>query len=192
MDTAENACIERVLRGESSAYESLVNRYQAGLVAFLWNLLGNGEDARDAAQEAFIKAYVNLGRFDRTRSFKTWLFAIAYKHGIDLLRRKRPLPDLWDKMTTTGHAPFAAAEPGPIEESPMWRPLLARITTQERAVLALKYNEGLEIGEISSALGCAESTVRVHLLNARRKLKKELQVAGFAGAWEKAQAEEAP
>jgi len=192
MDNAENACIEKVLRGEADAYESLVSRYQAGLVAFLWNLLGNGEDARDAAQETFIKAYVSLGRFDRSRSFKTWLFAIAYNRGIDLLRRKRNLLAFWRNETAGSHPQQSTIAMGPLEQSPLWQPLLTRITAQERSVLALKYNEDLGIDEIAAALGCSESTVRVHLLNARRKLKKELRAAGFVGAQKRAKAEEAP
>lgn len=192
MDSYENACIEKVLQGEAAAYETLVNRYQAGLVAFLWNLLGNGEDARDAAQDVFIKAYVNLKRFDRTRSFKTWLFTIAYHCGIDLLRRKRNLLDFWSKETAGNHLQRSTITMGPLEHSPLWQPLLTRITAQERSVLALKYNENLAAGEIAAALGCSESTVRVHLLNARRKLKKELQAAGLIGALKSAQTKEAP
>jgi RNA polymerase sigma-70 factor (ECF subfamily) len=182
-----------VLRGDSPAYELLVSRYQARLVAFLWNLLGSGEDARDAAQDVFIKAYVNLGRFDRSRSFKAWLFAIAYNNGIDLLRRRRNLFNFWRKETAGDcQPPVATAAAVPLEQSPMWRPLLARITAQERSVLALKYNEDLGIGEIAAALGCSQTTVRVHLLNARRKLKKELQAAGFVAGLKRAKAEEAP
>ena len=62
----ENNRIERVLHGDPAAFECLVRKYQARLVAFLWNLLGSGDDARDAAQETFIRAYANLGRFDRS------------------------------------------------------------------------------------------------------------------------------
>ena len=191
MDNAENACIENVLHGQAAAYESLVNRYQAGLVAFLWNLLGNGEDARDAAQDVFIKAYVNLKCFDHRRSFKTWLFTIAYNRGIDLLRRKRNLLDFWSQETAGNHLQRSTTTVGPLEQSPLWRPLLARLTAQERAVLALKYNEDLDAGGIATALGCSESTIRVHFLNARRKLKKELQAAGFVGASKSAQTKEA-
>ncbi len=93
----ENACIEKVLLGDAAAYEFLVGKYQSRLVSFLWNLLGCGEDARDAAQEVFIKAYFHLGSFDRLRSFKSWLFAIAYHCAVDMLRKKKQI------------APFLAA-----------------------------------------------------------------------------------
>jgi RNA polymerase sigma-70 factor (ECF subfamily) len=192
MSMDENDWIEKVLRGDAAAFEGLVRKYQARLVAFLWNLLGSGDDARDAAQDAFVQAYAGLDRFDRSRSFKSWLFAIAYNRGIDLLRKKRSFHRFWQREAFAGD-PFASkAEAGPIEESLLWRPLLGRITPQERSVLALKCNEGCETDEIAAMLGCSETTVRVHLLHARRKLRKELHAAGFVAASKKPNAEEVP
>lgn len=191
MSTNENDWIGKVLQGDAAAFENLVGKYQARLVAFLWNLLGSGEDARDAAQDAFIRAYVKLGQFDRSRSFKNWLFAIAYNQGIDLLRKKRSFRRFWERETAEIDPPLTSAA-GTIENSPFWCPALLRITPQERAVLALKYNEDCGTKEIADAFGCSESTVRVHLLNARRKLKKELHAAGFAARPKKPDAMEVP
>lgn len=187
----ESDWIERALQGDAAAFGNLVERYQARLVAFLWNLLGSGDDARDAAQDAFIQAYARLRQFDRSRGFKSWLFTIAYNRGIDLLRRRRSFRLFWLGQAMAGE--LAATVPAEIERSPFWRPVLRRLTPQERAVLALKYNEGCCTGEIAAALGCSDSTVRVHLLNARRKLRKELREAGFIPAAGKpASAEEVP
>ncbi len=191
MSMDENDWIGKVLQGDTAAFENLVSKYQGRLVAFLWNLLGGGEDARDAAQDAFIQAYVKLGQFDRSLSFRSWLFAIAYNHGIDLLRKKRSFHRFWQQETMDIDPPRASA-PVAIENSPLWWPALRRITPQERAVLALKYNEDCGTKEIADACGCSESTVRVHLLNARRKLKKELHAAGFVAGPKKPAAEEVP
>jgi len=188
----ENTWIEKVLQGDPAAFESLVGKYQARLVAFLWNLLGSGEDARDAAQDAFIQAYIKLGQFDRSRSFRSWLFAIAFNRGIDLLRRKRSFHRFWGREASAGDQPAAPGGAAAIEDSPIWGQVLGRVTPQERSVLALKYNEGCEAAEIAAMLGCSESTVRVHLLNARRKLKKELGAAGFAFGQGKPEAGEVP
>ena len=190
MSMDDNDWIEKVLQGDSAAFENLVGKYQARLVAFLWNLLGSGEDARDAAQDAFIQAYVKMGQFDRSRSFRSWLFAIGYNRGIDLLRKKRSYRRFWERESAASDPPPTFA--GWIEDSPFWQPALRRITPQERAVLALKYNEDCGTREIADAFGCSESTVRVHLLNAKRKLKKELDAAGFALGQEKPDAREAP
>jgi RNA polymerase sigma-70 factor (ECF subfamily) len=186
----ENAYIEKVLLGDQAAFSHLVGKYQSRLVAFLWNLLGCGEDARDVAQEVFIQAYVRLNSFDRSRSFKPWLFAIAYNRGIDSLRKKRSFLRFWQQQTNENPEPISATGNGFIEESPLWQPLLGKLTAQERAVLALKYNEDCGTTEIASTFGCSESTVRVHLLNARRKLQKELLVAGLAARLKEPKAEE--
>lgn len=188
----ENACIEKVLQGEAAAYEPLVGKYQARLVAFLWNLLGSGEDARDAAQDTFVQAYVKLGQFDRSHSFRSWLFAIAYNRGIDLLRKKRSFRLYWQREIASGDALAPDQAGGSLEYSPFWRWVMRKITPQQRSVLALKYIEDCGCEEIASTLGCSESTVRVHLLNARRKLKKELHAAGFAPGPKKPNAEEVP
>lgn len=190
MSTDENGWIGKVLQGDAAAFENLVGKYQGRLVAFLWNLLGSGEDARDAAQDAFIQAYVNLGQFDRSRSFRSWLFAIAYNRGIDLLRKKRSFLSFWQRETAVAERIAVAAVP--LEDSPLWPLILRKLTPQERSVLALKYNEGCGSEDIATLLGCSESTVRVHLLNARRKLHKGLHAAGFAAGPKKPDVEEVP
>jgi RNA polymerase sigma-70 factor, ECF subfamily len=191
MDMDESFLIERVRQGDAAAYEHLVKKHQARLVAFLWNLLGSGDDARDAAQEVFIQAYVQISKFSPGRSFKAWLFAIAYNRGIDLLRKKR---NFWRFLERVKAAPdpLPAGSGRQLEESLFWRPVLRRLTPQERSVLALKYNEDCNCGEIATALGCSESTVRVHLLNARRKLKSELAAAGYAAGQKGPETEEVP
>ncbi len=186
----ENNWIEKVLQGDPAAFERLVSKYQQRLVAFLWNLLGSGDDARDAAQDVFIQAYVKLGQFDRSRSFKSWLFAIAYNRGIDLLRKKRSFRLFWQQEIASGGQLAGDEAAGPIEDSPLWRTVLRKITPQERSVLALKYNEDCGADEIAATLGCSESTVRVHLLNARRKLKKELHATGCAAGQKQSNVEE--
>jgi RNA polymerase sigma-70 factor (ECF subfamily) len=190
MSTDEADRIEQVLRGDAAAFESLVMKYQARLVAFLWNLLGSGDDARDAAQDAFVQAYVRLDQFDRSQNFRSWLFTIAYNRGIDLLRRKRSFRRFWQREAASGEPVVTAVTA--LEDSLFWRPVLRRISPQERSVLVLMYNEDCGTGEIAAVLGCSESTVRVHLLNARRKLKKELQAAGFSSGLNKPDPEEVP
>ena len=178
-------------QGDAGAFEGLVREYQSRLVAFLWNLLGSGDDARDAAQESFVLAYARLGQFDPSLSFRSWLFAIAYHHGIDQLRRRQRFRRFW-LLEAAAADRAAAGAPAALDESPFWRPILGRITPQERAVLALKFNEECGTGEIAAMLGCSESTVRVHLLNARRKLKRELRAAGYGVRPGRPNAEEVP
>jgi len=81
--------VELALDGDEDAYGALVQRYQRRLTAFLGQLVGDIELARELSQEAFIRAWSALARFDPRYRFSTWLFRIAHNLGIDHLRRRR-------------------------------------------------------------------------------------------------------
>jgi RNA polymerase sigma-70 factor (ECF subfamily) len=86
---ADEKLVELALDGDEDAYGALVLRYQRRLTAFLGQLVGDIELARELTQEAFIRAWSALGRFDPRYRFSTWLFRIAHNLGIDHLRRRR-------------------------------------------------------------------------------------------------------
>jgi RNA polymerase sigma-70 factor (ECF subfamily) len=86
---ADEKLVELALDGDEDAYGALVLRYQRRLTAFLGQLVGDIELARELSQEAFIRAWSALARFDPRYRFSTWLFRIAHNLGIDQLRRRR-------------------------------------------------------------------------------------------------------
>jgi RNA polymerase sigma-70 factor (ECF subfamily) len=86
---ADERLVELALDGDEDAYGALVQRYQRRLTAFLGQLVGDIELARELSQEAFIRAWSALARFDPRYRFSTWLFRIAHNLGIDHLRRRR-------------------------------------------------------------------------------------------------------
>jgi RNA polymerase sigma-70 factor (ECF subfamily) len=86
---ADEKLVELALDGDEDAYGALVLRYQRRLTAFLGQLVGDLELARELSQEAFIRAWSALARFDPRYRFSTWLFRIAHNLGIDQLRRRR-------------------------------------------------------------------------------------------------------
>ena len=171
MDDAE--LIVRCRAGDGSAFESLVDKYQPSLLNMTWSILGDREDARDISQQAFLAAFSNLDKFDHSRSFKNWLYAIAWKDCLDLKRRRKTRRLFLERLKAEA-AP--AAVPGdvpiPIEESETFSPLLGRLRLKERLALTLKMNEGYSASEIARVLGCAESSARVYAFNAVRKLRK--------------------
>jgi RNA polymerase sigma factor (sigma-70 family) len=83
--------ILRCLSGEIEIFEMLVIKYQTDILSMTWSVLGDKEEAKDVAQEAFIQTYLNLNRFDSTKSFRSWLYAIAYKRCLDRKRKERSL-----------------------------------------------------------------------------------------------------
>jgi len=81
--------ILRCLKGEIEAFEILVKKYEKNVLCLAWNILGNKEEAEDVAQETFIQAYLSLNKFDMKRSFKNWLYSIAYRRGSDRKRKEK-------------------------------------------------------------------------------------------------------
>ncbi len=173
----DNQLIETCLQGRRDCFEPLVRKYQGSVYALALNVLGNGDDAKDAAQETFVQAYVNLDRFDRARNFKTWLLSIAVKRCLDLLRKRKSILGYFLKQTANKRAPGPPAPFKGVEESDIFRPLLKRIKGKERIALLLKMNEGYSAAEIAEVLGCSPVTARVHLFNAKKQLKEHLDAA---------------
>lgn len=171
MDDAE--LIARCKAGDGGAFEVLVNRYQSPLLSMTWSLLGDKEDARDVTQQAFLAAFSNLDAFDTARSFKNWLFAIAWKDCLDMKRREKTRRTHFERLKAERPA---SGNPGPalvrLEESEIFSPLLEKLGLKERLALSLKMNEGYSAAEIAEVLGCAENSARVYAFNAVRKIRK--------------------
>jgi len=173
----ERAIVQRCLAGETEAYEALVRAYQSRAISLAWNIVGNGEDARDVAQDALIQAYRNLDRFDQSRDFKSWLLGIVVKRSLDLIRRRRSFLAFFKQQVRDRRGQIAALTTSPsdtIEDSALFPHLLACCGEKERVAMVLRVNEDYSARDIAAVLGCTESTARAHLFNARRKLKREL------------------
>jgi RNA polymerase sigma-70 factor (ECF subfamily) len=169
----ETELIGRAQRGDRDAFASLVSGHEKKLLALCWNMLGEREEARDAAQDALLQAFQNLGRFDSGRSFCPWLLGIGAKRCLDRLRRKRSfLRHFRDHAAEW----LGREEPRPetVAENESAGQLLQNLPARERAAISLAVFEGFSAPEIAAALGCAVSTARVHLFNARLKLKREV------------------
>jgi RNA polymerase sigma-70 factor (ECF subfamily) len=169
----ESELIRSAQLGDRDAFAGLVSSHEKKLLALCWNMLGEREEARDAAQDTLLQAFQNLVRFEPERSFVKWLLGIGAKRCLDRLRRRRMFLRYFQDhagewLGQEGPRPEAAAEK---ECAPR---LLQKLSENERATVSLAVFEGLSTREVASALGCSENTVRVHLFNARVKLKKEV------------------
>ncbi len=171
----ESEIISRCLSGEAEAFEMLVTKYQTSLLGLTWNILRDKEAAKDMTQEAFIQCFLHLNRFDRTRSFKNWLYSIAYKRCLDRKKKERSSARFINKIRKEEQLFIDDKnEKIRIEDSEVFSPILNKLDEKERIVLSLKMNEGYSAREIAQVLGCAESTARVIFFNAKRKIKRIL------------------
>ena len=176
--------------GDKAAFGKLVERYKSSVYGLCWRLLGpqgGSEEARDAAQEAFVRAYTSIASFDPRQPFSAWVLRIARNHCIDLLRRRRPtlslVPEargedgaepgvfhsLPDRFTQTGEEV--------VQEREAQRDLdlaVAALTPRYREVIALYHVQHKSYAEIAEALDVPLGTVMTWLHRARKELKARL------------------
>ncbi len=161
------------LEGKVEVYRDIMKKYGAQAMALSMNILMNVQDAEDACQEAFLHAFRSLDRFDRTRSFKNWFFAILSNICLDMLRRRKRRKALIEKAQQEGAAAAAVPNPGLSRSRlpDLDLSILARLSPQERLCLHLWANEECSTLEMAAVLGCSRSTAGVALHRARKKLR---------------------
>jgi len=164
------AAVSRCLAAEPAAFEELVTRYQKPLYVVASRMLGNREDARDATQTAFLKAYERLDSYDPSFRFFSWIYRILMNECLNVIRARRP--------ADSGLAP--PAQPGPIDrleaEQRRRRVRLAvrGLSDEHRDVIVLRHFAELSYDDIAATLGIPAKTVKSRLFAARRQLETAL------------------
>jgi RNA polymerase sigma-70 factor, ECF subfamily len=166
--------------GDLVSFESLVARKTPAVVSVARRILGNAEDARDVAQMVFLRVWEQLGRYDERYSFNTWLYRIATNLSIDFLRSSRSrekahgatLYLIRARQEETFSDTSRVAEDGEIAR--LFQRVSGALSGKQKAAFVLREMEDRDTREIAEILGCGESTVRNHLFNARRVLRREL------------------
>lgn len=165
-DTADAALIARCLAGQQDAYEAIVTRYQRGLFTVALRMLGNYEDARDATQNAFVKAYEHLNTFDPNQRFFSWLFRILKNECLNVLRARRPSQEVSLDMPSV-----RAADPVEVRErQKAIQTALMSLSTEYREVVVLRHYTDLSYDDIAVALGIPATKVKSRLYTARQQL----------------------
>ena len=181
------ALIRAAQQGDHDAFEQLVRLYDQSVLRLALSLLRSEEDARDAYQEAFLKAYHNLGSFRFECSFHTWIYRIATNICLDHLR-KRNVRKEGPAVIETGDGQrdlFDAVEDSRTEADPerdlLRRELggkiedaLAKLGPRERLVFELKHYQGLRLRAIGEMLETSEETAKNCLYRATQKLRAAL------------------
>ena len=175
---AESAEVSRLVRltlgGDRAAFEQIIKRYESRVMTLAVRLLGGRDDAPDAAQEVFLRAFKYLHRVDTRKPLEPWLFRIAVNVCRDLMRRR-----------AQRQATFVDADPAePIDQSNdpcaglerkqqrvMLQRALERLPEKERLAIVLRDVEGLTTAEVAEILRSSETTVRSQISRGRLKLK---------------------
>ena len=176
--------IAAALQGVEAAFEGLVQRYQRGIVNYIYRMAGNYETALELAQETFLKVYLSLKDYNSEYKFSTWIYRIAHNQTIDLLRRKRPraIPIDAPIETEEGSQPrqFATKDPSALEtmiESEEWASIAAAIAALPdglRELIVLRHVNLRSYEEIARITGLPLGTVKNRIFLGRGELRKLL------------------
>lgn len=161
--------------GDQDAFAEIVYSFQDAVYNVCYRLLGNSVEAEDASQEAFLRAYNNLDRYDHNRSFKTWLLSIASNHCIDRLRKRRmkyisidePIPATLS-LASDDPQPEQATLAG--ERSERIQALLDQLAPDYRTAVVLRYWYDYSYAEIAEMTDSTESAIKSRLFRARQML----------------------
>lgn len=174
-EVAEVARLVRLtLRGDRAAFEQIIIRYESRVMTLAVRLLGGRDDAPDAAQEVFLRAFKYLHRVDPDKPLEPWLFRIAINVCRDLIRRR-----------AQRHATFVDGDPAePIDQSGdpcaglerkqqrvILQRALERLPEKERLAIVLRDIEGLSTADVAAILQSSETTVRSQVSRGRLRLR---------------------
>lgn len=184
----EAELVSQSLRGSLKAFSAIVEFYQERTIRLAYSFVGNWEDARDLAQEAFIKAYENLKRFKAESRFYTWFYRILTNCCKDFLRKKkvRGFISLWsarpaeETSEESPEARFAGSTPTALEAlqhkelGAKIHLAIQKLPFRQRSAFSLRYLEGLSLEEIADSMNLSTGAVKAHLWQAGRKVRKEI------------------
>jgi len=173
-DKSDSELVQATRKGDENAFKELVERYQGRAYWVAFNMLRNREESIDIAQEAFLRVYRSLDRFDIKRNFYTWLYQIVTNLSIDHLRRKGVSKSV--SLDAVGDLDGGHGRPGDgIEQRELRekvRDVIDKLAPKYKAVVALRDIEGLSCKEIARIVGTSHATVRWRLHRARMIFRK--------------------
>ena len=186
--SAERALIDRVINGDTEAFSPLVEEHQRMVYNLALRMLRDPQNAQDAAQDAFLKAFRSLPKFRGESSFSVWLYRLTSNVCLDMLRKAKHsgkvvslYPDDEDEgrmldLPDTAPLPEEAAEKR--ERIECVRTAMKNLSPEHREILILREVDGLNYAEIAEHLGINEGTVKSRINRAKLALRRELEKSG--------------
>ncbi len=184
MEEGDAAIVQRVRDGELDAFRILVERHSRGLYALAHRMTGNAADAEDIVQEALMKAYRQLDRFESRAEFGTWLHRIGVNCALDHLRSRKVLAQhqadggedagaLAERIPATDPAPDQRLADAQIRQRV--EGALGTLSATERAAFVMRHFQELPLCEIAGALGIKENAVKNTIFRAVQKVRRALE-----------------
>jgi RNA polymerase sigma-70 factor (ECF subfamily) len=187
MDGGDAAHVSQALGGDQDAFRVLVERHSRTLFRLAYRMTGNEQDAEEVVQEAMLRAYRRLDKFEARSNFGTWLYRIGVNCSLDLIRKRRPEnknrqvvkgdeSEMQDPLDTA-----VSNDPGPDrlalsdELGEQVRMAMMTLSPVERTAFVMRHFEGNSIEEIGETLGLGAGATKNSVFRAVQKLRKHLE-----------------
>jgi RNA polymerase sigma-70 factor (ECF subfamily) len=182
MEESDDSIRRAVLGGDRDAYRLLVARYTQVVFRVAYRITGNESDAEEAVQEAFVRAYQNLARFESRSSMATWIYRIAANCAHDIVSRRKPVAPIGETQDPErGEVQLADNTAGPDrlllsrEIEATQQAAMRDLTPTERTAFVLRHMEDCSTEEIAAALNIAPNAAKQAVFRAVRKLRQQLK-----------------
>ncbi|ANY67105.1 RNA polymerase sigma factor SigW [Paenibacillus sp. BIHB 4019] len=185
MNVLEARLAKLSLKGDQRAFAELVGLYQDKLFHMAYRMLSNRQEAEDVVQEAFMRVYRNLERYDETLKFSTWIYRIATNLCIDKLRKRKPVYSLDAESTDheglDGYSMIPSDNRTPESETLLSETqriihqAIASLPPKYKTVMMLRYIEDLSLQEISEVMDIPVTTIKTRVHRGREFLRKKLE-----------------
>ena len=183
MKAADEELVALAKNGDTKAFEELVDRYKQKAYHIAFDFARDREEAKDLSQDAFLKAYMNIKKFDGRSGFYTWFYRILVNVCLDYRRRKQRVPvESYEEKLESGARLNQDPNAVPLPEQLVTAGQVSRkigaaleaLPPKQRTAFILRNHEGLSIREIAQMMQTAEGTVKVHLHRAVAALRQSL------------------
>ncbi len=175
----DHALVSRIIAGDKQAFRLLIDRHERLVAHMVGRLIDSKEDREELCQDVFLKVYGKIGEFNFQSKLSTWVATIAYRMGINHLRKKRiELSDIPEDESFTAHFissddPHESMEDNEIEV--MTLKLIDQLPAHYKTILTLYHVDQMNYNEIGEVTGLPEGTVKNYLFRARKLLKEKVK-----------------
>jgi len=176
----DRALARDALGGDEYAFSQLVTKHSGGLHRAVSRIIGDETEAWDVVQMAFLKGWQRLSQYDPRWSFATWMYRIGTNLAIDVIRSRKSRERAHQagtehrlRLVTDTEPASVGADRGDVNR--VLAKVLPVLSPQQRAAFVLRELEGFDTSEVADVIGCTPTTVRNHIFQARKVLRKEIE-----------------
>lgn len=177
VEQEDSILVRQCLEGNRARFGDLVRKYTKPIYNLALRMVGDVDNAADITQTTFIKAYENLGKFDLSLKFFSWLYRIAINESLNFLGKQKQSEQLDEEFASDDGSPDGILQE--TERNEIIQHAIMKLTPEQRSVVVLRHFMDLSYAQMGTTLGITETKVKARLFSARQRLRKMLLNKGL-------------